>query len=88
LEHAQTTVNGIALCFSHIQPVTKQCKSTAVSYEIYESAKMNGTQKRTLVSLLRKHCTQCGMPKGTFRVEVTSNNKKIKLVSLNIIKLV
>ena len=33
------------------------------------SAKMNGTQKRTLVSPKRMHCTYCGMPKGTCQAE-------------------
>ena len=49
------------------------------------SAKMNGTQRRTLVSPWRMHCTYCGMPKGTCRAEVTLNSEKIKPVVLAII---
>jgi len=33
------------------------------------SAKMNGTQRRALVSLWRMYCTYCGMAKGTSWVE-------------------
>ena len=51
------------------------------------SAKMNGTQRRTLVSPRRMHCMYCGMPKGTSRAEVTSNSEKIKPVALAVIKL-
>jgi len=48
------------------------------------SAKMKGTQR---VSPWRMHCTYCGMPKGTSRVEATSNSEKIKPVALAVIKL-
>ena len=51
------------------------------------SAKMNGTQRRTLVSPWRMHRTYCGMPKGTCRAEATSNSEKIKPVALAIIEL-
>ena len=51
------------------------------------SAKMNGTQRRTLVSPRRMHYTYCGMPKGTSWVESTSNNEKIKPVILAVIEL-
>jgi len=40
------------------------------------SAKMNGTQRRTLVSPLRMPCVYCGMPKGTPWAEAASNGKK------------
>jgi len=51
------------------------------------SAKMNGTQRRTLVSPRRIHFTYCGMPKGTSLAEATSNHEKIKPIALAIIKL-
>jgi len=46
------------------------------------SAKMNGTQKRTLVSPWRMHCTYCGMPKGTSWDEATLNSEKNQAHSL------
>ena len=52
------------------------------------SAKMNGTQRRTLVrKSMKMHCTYCGMPKGTCPAEATSNSKKSKPVALAIIEL-
>ena len=51
------------------------------------SAKMNGTQRRTLVSPWRMHFTYSGMPKGTSRAEATSNSEKIKPVALVVIEL-
>ena len=51
------------------------------------SAKMNGTQRRTLVSPWRMHCTYCGMPKGTPRAEAMLNREKIKSVALAVIEL-
>ena len=51
------------------------------------SAKMNGTQRRTVVSPRRMHCTYCGMPKGTSRAQATLNSEKIKPISLAVIKL-
>ena len=33
------------------------------------------------------HCTYCGMPKGTFQTEATSNSKKIKPIALAVIEL-
>ena len=47
------------------------------------SAKMNGTQRRTLVSPWRMHCTYCGMPKDTCRAEATSNSEKNQTRSLS-----
>jgi len=43
------------------------------------SVKMDGTQRRTLVSPLRMPCVYCSMPKGTSRAEVMSNGKPIAL---------
>jgi len=40
------------------------------------SVKMNGTQRRTLVS---PYCMYCGMPKGTSWAKVTSNSEPIAL---------
>ena len=51
------------------------------------SAKMNGTQRRILVSPRRMHYMYCGMPKGTSQAEATSNSEKIKPVALAVIKL-
>ena len=51
------------------------------------SAKMNGTQRRTLVSPRKMHYVYCGIPQGTSWAEATSNSEKIKPVALAIIKL-
>ena len=51
------------------------------------SAKMNGTQRRTLVSPTRMHCMYCGMPKGTSWAAEMSNSKKIKPVAVTVIEL-
>ena len=51
------------------------------------SAKMNGTQWRTLVSPWRMHCMYCGMPKGTSQAEVMLNSEKIKSITLAVIEL-
>ena len=51
------------------------------------STKMDRTQRKTLDSPWRMHCIYCSIPKGTSRVEVTSNSKKIKLVVLAVIEL-
>ena len=57
----------------HVQP-PNQCFSL--------SAKMNGTQRRTLVNLWRMLCTNGSMPKGTSSAEVTSNSEKIQPIAL------
>jgi len=49
--------------------------------------KMNGTQRRALVSPQRMHCMYSGMTKGTSWAEVMSNSEKIKPVTLAIVKL-
>ena len=64
----------------------KPSRATA-NHHFSLSAKMNGTQRRTLVSPWRMHCMYCGMPKGTSRTEATSNSEKIKPVALAVIKL-
>ena len=51
------------------------------------SVKMNGTQKRTLVSPRRKHCMYYGIPKGTCPAEAMPNGTKIKPITLAVIKL-
>jgi len=48
------------------------------------SAKMNDTQRRTLVRPLRMHCVYCGMPKGISRAEAISNSEKIMPIALGI----
>jgi len=50
-------------------------------------AKMNGTQRRTLVSPWRMHCMYSGMAKDTSQAEATSNSKKIKPIALAIVEL-
>ena len=47
------------------------------------SEKMNGTQRRTLVSPWRMHCTYCGMPKGTSWAKATLNSEKNQARSLS-----
>jgi len=50
--------------------------------------KMNGTQRRALVSPWRMHCMYSGMAKGTsWAEEVSNNEKKIKSVALAIVEL-
>jgi len=39
------------------------------------SAKMNGTQRRRLVSPLSMLCVYCGMPKGTSQAETMLNGE-------------
>jgi len=51
------------------------------------SAKMNGTQRRALVSLWRMHCAYCGMPKCTSQAKVMSNSEKTKCQALAIVEL-
>jgi len=49
--------------------------------------KMNGTQRRGVVSPWRMHCMHSGMAKGTSRAEAKSNSKKIKPVALSYVSL-
>jgi len=49
--------------------------------------KMNGTQRRAVLSPWRTHCMYSGMAKGTSRAEVTSNSEKIRPVALAIVEL-
>ena len=51
------------------------------------SAKMNGTQRRTLVSPWRMHFMYCSIPKGTSQDEAMLNSEKIKPVAVVIIEL-
>ena len=57
---------------NHMQPPNQQ---------FWLSAQMNGTQKRTLLSPRRMHCTYCSMPKGNSWAEATLNSEKIKRVA-------
>jgi len=50
-------------------------------------AKMNGTQRRVLLSPWRIYYMHYGVPKGTSRDKATSNSKKIKPIALAVIKL-
>jgi len=50
-------------------------------------AKMNGTQRRMLVSPWRIHYTYCGMPIGTSRAEATLNSENVKPIALAVIEL-
>jgi len=45
--------------------------------------KMNGTQRRAMLSPWRMHCIYSSMAKGTFRAEATSNSKKNQARSLS-----
>jgi len=49
--------------------------------------KMNGTQRRAVLSPQRTHCMYSSMAKGTSRGEVTSNSKKIRPIALAIVEL-
>ena len=51
------------------------------------SAKMNGTERRALVSPWRMHWTHCSMLKGTSWDEATSSSEKIKPIALVVIEL-
>jgi len=50
-----------------------------------QSAKMNGSQRKTLVSPLKMHCAYCSMLNGTSRA-ATFTVKKIKPVALAIVR--
>ena len=60
------------------KPSHTTAKSTlfAVSKDEWDTNEENGK------SMKRMHCTYCGMPKGTSRVEVTLNSEKIKPIAL------
>jgi len=47
-------------------------------------AVMNGTQRRTLVSPWRMHCTYCGTPPGTSWAEATLNSVKSVLAIIKL----
>jgi len=49
--------------------------------------KMNGTQRRAVISPWRTHCMYSGMVKGTSWAEATLNNEKIRPVALAIVEL-
>jgi len=49
--------------------------------------KMNGTQRRAVVSPWRMHCVYSGMAKGTSWADAMSNSEKIKPVALAIVEL-
>ena len=65
----------------------KKPSRTTTKLTLLLSAKMNGTQRRTLLSPWRMHCTYCSMPKGTSQAEAMSNSEKIKLIVLAVIEL-
>ena len=48
------------------------------------SAKVNGTQRRTLVSPRKMHGTYCGMPKDTSRAEAILNNEPVALAIIEL----
>jgi len=64
---------------SHHVPTTK--------LTLLQWAKMNGTQRRALVSPWRMHYKYSGMAKGTSQAEVMSKSEKIEPVTLAIVKL-
>jgi len=49
--------------------------------------KMNGIQRRVMVSPWRMHCMYSGMEKGISQAEATSNSEIIKLIALAIVEL-
>jgi len=49
--------------------------------------KINGTQRRAVLSPWRRYCMYISMAKGTSQAEATSNSKKIKPVALAIVEL-
>jgi len=49
--------------------------------------KMNGTQRRAVLSPWRTHCMYNGMAKGASWAEATSNSKKIRLIALAVVEL-
>jgi len=49
--------------------------------------KVNGTQRRAVVSPWRMHCMCSGMAKSTSQAQAKSNSKKIKPVALAIVEL-
>jgi len=61
---------------SHYEHYPKEAINCNHQINFSLSAKMNGTQRRTLVSPWRMHCMHCSMPKGTTWAEATSNSKK------------
>ena len=81
IESSHYEIYGQFLVYTQRKPSRATTKLTLLS------AKMNGTQRRTLVSPCRMHCMYSGMPKGTSRAEATSNSEKIKPVALAIIEL-
>jgi len=74
-----TMKNTDDFCYAKEAIMCNQCFSLP--------AKMNGTQRRTLVSPWRIHWMHCGMPKGTSQDEATSDSEKIKPVALAVIEL-
>ena len=54
----------------HVLPLNQQ---------FLQSAKMNGTQRKTVVRSQRIHCTYCGKPKGTSQAEATLNSQACSL---------
>jgi len=66
-----------------------ESKSTHATTKLTSLAvSMNGTQRKTLISLLRMHCVRCSMPKGALWAEATLNSElKINPVALAIVEL-
>jgi len=64
---------------SHHVPITK--------LTLLWWTKMNGTQRRAVVSPRRMHCMYSDMAKGTSGAEVTLNSEKIKPIALAIVEL-
>jgi len=59
-----------------------------ILFDLIWRTKMNGTQRRALVSPWRMHCMYSGVAKGTSRAELaTLNSEKIKPVALAIVEL-
>ena len=79
-----TSVIKVAIMTIQMIPVT-QMKPSHVpqNQHLLLSVKMNGTQRRIMVSSQRMHCKYCGMLKGTSQAEAMSNSEKNQAHSLS-----
>jgi len=62
---------------SHYGRIMLQMEAITCNWH-FSWAKINGTQRRAVVSPWRMHCMHSGMAKGTSRAEATLNSEKIK----------
>jgi len=77
----RTSAIKIATVLWKLQTIFATNGSHHVSFTkltLFAVSKMNGTQRRALISPWRMHCMYSGMAKGTSWAEATSNSKKKK----------